>query len=247
MENCEIETKTLQNPSNIPQNQTSDNSKLTIKSEEDRIRALLLKNVHKVISRSSDQFDAILNIVKNQHQWENKLDNINQFKVTRREKTKALLLKVQLKTRKNWYTISWRKGGEKKRKEANPLQSAFRNAIKGQIIKWRRQHAKGGAKCVKCQNENLKNLQVDHEEPQFVKLTYSFMELPKNKETIPTEFDYCGTKGRKFKKEDYLFCNRWKTYHKKHATLQWLCKKCNLSKKKCLTKNLKSEESQTSN
>ena len=38
--------------------------------------------------------------------------------------------------------------------------------------------------------------------------------------------------GRKFKKDDYLFKKRWQNYHQQNATLQWLCRKCNLSKKK---------------
>jgi hypothetical protein len=57
------------------------------------------------------------------------------------------------------------------------------------------------------------------------------LEKPIN-HNVPINFDFHYRCGRKFKKDDYLFKKRWQIYHQQNATLQWLCRKCNLSKKK---------------
>lgn len=165
-----------------------------------------------------------------QEQWLDKLETIQAFRVTRSRLNKALILQVRVTNCTRWLTVSWRKGSSKKRKEENPLQSSFRQAVHRQIMFWRKNNSVG-AKCANCECSDYSKLQVDHKSPLFIKLTQDFLEIPINK-IVPEDFDYHYKCGRKFKKQDYHFKRRWQNYHSKNATLQWLCKKCNLSKKK---------------
>lgn len=200
---------------------------MSIKSEEKKIRELLVKNVFRTITKNDLLFCDLIKIMACQEKWEYKLDTIRSFKITRSRLNKAVILQVKVNNCSRWLTVSWRKGSVKKRKECNPLQSAFRQAIYRQISTWKKSN-KIGSKCVKC--ENTKKLQADHKDPLFIQLTSDFLKRPINK-NIPSVFDYhkCG---RKFCKKDRLFKVRWQNYHRKHATIQWLCMKCNLSKKK---------------
>jgi hypothetical protein len=202
---------------------------MSIKEQENNIRTLLQKNVHQIINNNDDNFNDFLNIMKNQEQWEGKLNNILSFKVTRSRLNKALMLQVKVKNMNKYLTVSWRKGSTKKRKEENPLQSAFRQSVRTQIKQWRKFNGYN-PKCVHCEKLS-KRLQVDHKEPTFIDLTKSFLELEINKNP-PTSFDYHYKVGKKFKKEDNRFKIRWQNYHQKNATLQWLCQSCNLKKNK---------------
>jgi hypothetical protein len=203
----------------------------TIKQQEETIRNLLQQHVHRTINREHEAFVDILEIMMAHDQWLDKLDTIQAFKVTRSRLNKALILQVRVNNFARWLTVSWRKGSSKKRKEEDPLQSAFRQAIYRQIMLWKKTFGPGEcAECKDVQHAHLK-LHVDHKDPSFLQLTKDFLEKPINKE-IPTEFDYHYKCGRKFKKKDNRFKQRWQNYHRKHAVLQWLCRKCNLSKKR---------------
>jgi hypothetical protein len=206
--------------------------KETIKAQEQKIRDLLQTHVHRVINREHDAFVDILEIMMVQDQWLDKLNTIQAFKVTRSKLNKALILQVKVDNFARWLTVSWRKGSSKKRKEENPLPSSFRQAVHRQVMHWKKINSMG-AECVECkdvQHLHLK-LQADHKDPSFLKLTKDFLAIPIN-QNPPTEFDYYYKCGRKFKKRDNRFKQRWQNYHRQHAVLQWLCRKCNLSKKK---------------
>ena len=133
-----------------------------------------------------------------------------------------------------WLTVSWRKGSNKPRKEKDPLQSAFRQAIYTQIKNWKSENYKN-KECALCKDTDHlhKKLQVDHSDPLFITLTKQFLSLPVNRD-VPDTFGYHYRCGRKFAEKDYKFKRRWQLYHKKHANLQWICKSCNLKKKKSL-------------
>lgn len=206
--------------------------KISINDQEQKIRELLQKHVHRTINRENETFVDLLEIMMAQDQWLDKLDTIQAFKVTRSKLNKALILQVMVNNFARWLTVSWRKGSHQKRKEEDPLQSSFRQSIHRQILLWKKIN-KVGAECVECkdiQHLHLK-LQADHKDPSFLKLTKDFLKKPNNK-NVPIEFDYHHKCGRKFKKKDNLFKQRWQTYHQQHSVLQWLCRKCNLSKKK---------------
>jgi hypothetical protein len=225
-----------------------EDKKISIKEQEQKIRELLQKHVHRTINREHEAFVDFLEIMMAQDQWLDKLDTIQAFRVTRSKLNKALILQVMVNNFARWLTVSWRKGSSQKRKEENPLQSSFRQSIHRQILLWKKINS-FGAECVECKNvrigtlrhdlykkekpfdvQHLK-LQADHKDPSFLKLTKDFLERQINKD-VPTEFDYHHKCGRKFKKKDNRFKQRWQTYHQQHAVLQWLCRKCNLSKKK---------------
>lgn len=203
----------------------------TIKQQEETIRNLLQQHVHRIINREHPAFIDILEIMMAQDQWLDKLDTIQAFKVTRSRLNKALILQVRVNNFARWLTVSWRKGSSKKRKEEDPLQSAFRQAIYCQIMLWKKTFGPG--ECAECKDVHHAHvkLHVDHKDPSFLQLTKDFMEKSVNKEA-PIEFDYHYKGGRKFKKRDNRFKQRWQNYHRKHAILQWLCRKCNLSKKR---------------
>jgi hypothetical protein len=206
--------------------------KISIKDQEKKIRELLQKNVHRIINRENEIFVDLLEIMMAQEKWLDKLDTIQAFRVTRSKLNKALILQVIVDNFSRWLTVSWRKGSSIKRKEEDPLQSSFRQSIHRQILLWKKINS-FGAECVECKDIHHLHLklQADHKDPSFLKLTNDFLGRPINKD-VPMEFDYYYKCGRKFKKKDNRFKQRWQTYHNQHAVLQWLCRKCNLSKKK---------------
>ena len=206
--------------------------KKTIKEEENKIRELLQKHVHRIINRENDAFVDILEIMMGQEKWLDKLHTIRAFKITRSKLNRALLLQVKVDNFSRFLTVSWRKGSSKKRKEENPLQSAFRQAVYRQIMLWKKLN-NNMAECVICKDthHSYLKLQADHAEPSFLELTKKFLSFDINKD-IPKEFDYHYRCGRKFKKKDNRFKIRWQNYHRKNMRLQWLCRSCNLKKKK---------------
>lgn len=208
-------------------------NKTTVRSEEDRIRSLLQKHIHRVIPRDHEAFVDLLEIMMVQPQWLDKLDTIKAFKITRSRLNKAVILQVKINNRSRYNTVSWRKGGAKIRKEKDPLQSAFRQAVHGQILRWKKNNSRY-ARCVTCGDVNHlhRKLQADHKNPQFIQITKKFINIPKNS-SPPLTFDYhYRTKGKKFCKNDNKYKARWQRYHRKHAVLQWLCVKCNMKKKR---------------
>ena len=196
--------------------------------EENKIRELLKNNLNKIIEKDNDKFIIFCNLMKEQKNWESKIDNILSFRIIRSRLNKALNLQLKVINLNKWLTVSWRKSSNKKRKEINPLQSAFRQSVYRQISDWKKRN-KLRAFCINCKDPTIKykSLQVDHKFPTFKELTVNFLDNEKN---IPEEFDYHYKCGRKFKKVDNLFKLRWQRFHKKYATLQWLCKSCNLKK-----------------
>lgn len=204
----------------------------TIKVQEQKIRELLRKYLHSTIGRNHDAFIDILEIMMAQDQWLDKLNTIQTFKITRSKLNKAIILQVKVDNFSRWLTVSWRKGSGKKRRDEDPLQSSFRQAVYRQILSWKRNNSLG-AMCTECKDVHHSHLKLhaDHKNPSFLQLTKNFLEKSINKPS-PVEFDYHYKCGRKFKKQDNKFKKRWQNYHKKYATLQWLCRRCNLSKKK---------------
>jgi hypothetical protein len=203
----------------------------SIAKQEQEIRDILQKYVHRSINTRTDGFEELKEIMAAQPKWANKLDKIYAFKVTRAPRTKALLLQVKLYNLNRWLTVSWRRSTAKKRKPADPLPSAFRNSIRGQIDDWKRSNAFHSG-CVKCGSRQY--LEADHDNPSFLELTQNFLKTQDLKR-IPTKFGYVRNRGRKFRPADLMFELWWQQYHARLARLQWLCKKCNMSKSKTHT------------
>ena len=197
---------------------------MSAKEQIEQNKKILLTMVHRTINRQDDRFTLLEKIMSRQSQWEEKLDNIISFRITRRRKYKSLLLQLKVKNCNRWLTVSWRKGITKEIKEINPLYSAMRNSIRRQITMWRKKHM-NELYCAECGSKTF--LQVDHKFPSFYTIRNDFLA----KEIKPTIFDHCSF-GFKFKKLDSAFKKRWQQFHKSNATYQWLCKSCNCKKGK---------------
>lgn len=111
-------------------------------------------------------------------------------------------------------------------KPKDELNGAFRTAITDQIYAFKAINSNTCNIC-NCNDTNIK-YDVDHIN-YFDKLVYDFKKLY---EKYPTTFDSDYDNRPAFKFEDSDFKDNWYIYHKKHASLQILCKPCNLKRKK---------------
>ena len=205
---------------------------LTIHEQEDQLRCLLQTYVRKTVHRTETGFDSLLNILTAQKQWSKKLHSVQAFRVTLSSLNKALSLQVKVDRCSRWLRVSWRKGSSVPRKETNHLQSAFRQAVYHQISIWKKTHH-AQAECVQCKDVHKVHLKLhaDHHEPSFNVLTRIFLSRPVNT-IIPQVFGHSRKCGRIFTKMDFKFKRRWQVFHRQHAVLQWLCRRCNLGKRK---------------
>lgn len=103
--------------------------------------------------------------------------------------------------------------------------NAMRNSIKPQIKEFRFMSKN---KCEFCGDTS--NIHIDHIY-LFKYLVLDFKKLFDQKD-IPITFDDGIDNIAIFKKEDKDFSDSWYEYHKTHATLRPLCKRCNLSRSK---------------
>jgi hypothetical protein len=112
------------------------------------------------------------------------------------------------------------------------LYDAMREAISEQILKFKINCRSSPFlySCVKCGvNDQDIEYHVDHDNPSFMHLRDSFL----NNKEFPTQFSYIqNTYVNKFRREDEQFKNEWAEYHRQNASLQILCKDCNLRKPK---------------
>lgn len=111
--------------------------------------------------------------------------------------------------------------------------SAMRSSIDEQIYLFRKENEQ---RCVFCDSVN--ELQVDHE-IHFDTIATNFIDSV-GIENIPKTFGNTddGTNRKCFLEIDDNFKNEWTDYHRKHATLRMLCKKCNLTRPNAPRKNI---------
>lgn len=204
--------------------------------EEDDIRSLLSRYLNHIVTQENQEFPLFINILRPQTQWQEKLHHVVAFTVRKsRVNKRALLLKVRTVKATKFSTVSWRRAIHKKPRksqctdEKRNLISAMRQAVRFQINKWRRSNIHN-KRCALCQS--ILQLEVDHETPLFSELTSTFLSTV-DPAFVPAEFAYSGkTCARKFRKQDALFSGKWKAFHKTNAKLRWLCKPCNLARKR---------------
>lgn len=102
------------------------------------------------------------------------------------------------------------------------LTSAMRVAVANQLT--------SVGMCATCKTINGP-FDVDHVEP-FAQLVERFLKDSKNL-IVPDKFDDCIKSNRpKFRFADETFSYFWQTFHRKHATLQTLCRPCHSAKTK---------------
>jgi hypothetical protein len=104
------------------------------------------------------------------------------------------------------------------------LKDAMREYVNVDIFEFRKAHE---LICQICGIDDGE-FHVDHNDPPFIQLHDSFLKT--NKLPIPILFDNNEFYQVKFKNDDLQFAENWLKYHKENATLQILCKLCNLKK-----------------
>ena len=112
-------------------------------------------------------------------------------------------------------------------KPKDKLTIAMRTSIIPQINQFRN---KSSLICELC--KSIKNIEIDHFEPQFADLKKTF--LDNWKDTLPINFKQNKSHSKIFIENDINFKNEWNEYHRKNAKLRVLCKKCNLSTRQVL-------------
>lgn len=190
--------------------------------EYKQVRETLLSYHNKSVV--DEYVDYIKGLLSNQSQWTEKIHTISTFKISIINGNLYLYIKIENHNR--WIRVSWRKSCCNLSLSCDPLKSALRNSVRFQVRKWKIQNSKGKA-CVLCKSTKL--LQADHHDISFKELTSQFLEG--NITPLPTEFGYCKY-GRTFTKQERLFQKEWNKHHLENAKLQWLCKSCNLKKKR---------------
>ena len=110
-------------------------------------------------------------------------------------------------------------------KPMDNLTIAMRNSILPQILEFRNNNS---LICEQC--KSIKNIEIDHFEPQFIELKTTFLDNWMGKS--PIYFKQNKSHSKIFINNDINFENEWNEYHRKNARLRVLCKKCNSSRKK---------------
>lgn len=110
-------------------------------------------------------------------------------------------------------------------KPKDNLTIAMRNSILPQTLEFKKNTP---LICELC--ESIKNIQIDHFEPQFIDLKTEF--LSNWKYSTPNDFEQNESHSKIFTNKNNKFEKEWIDYHRSTATLRALCKKCNLTRKK---------------
>jgi hypothetical protein len=120
-------------------------------------------------------------------------------------------------------------------KPKDELIIAMRNAIQPQIDEFKRNH-KNICYCELCSETQY--IEIDHhsEKIPFAKLYHDFMQI--NTISKPTSFENNVGFMKSFKNIDEEFKMNWIKYHKDHAILRFLCRKCNGSQPRYNPQNI---------
>lgn len=197
----------------------------------DAIRAELTSHLNRSYARGSAEFEQLLQLLAAHPTWGCRMAEINGLRIRRSRLNKAIQL--QLRTRRAWFTVSWRQCATRCRapregcqsSHTRHLVSAMRTAIRYQCRRWRR--TQRDFSCAACGQKN--GLQVDHKQPSFHALQTAFLEQQRS--PPPMEFGVERSScARKFLPRDAYFKRKWQDFHAKRATYQLLCKCCNIAK-----------------
>ena len=187
------------------------------------IRSLLKLYQGQILHPQDPGFEEIKTILNEQPTWKRHQQSIKKLKITVNGLNKLLYLFVQVIPGK-WWRASWSTRPETRSRPEYQLNSAFRYAVRKQILEWKEKN-QTEKKCQNCAAQT--DLQADHAYPAFSSICTAF--LKDQKDAAPFQFEYHQF-GRKFKAIHRNFSDHWKAYHAAHSQLQWLCKKCNIAK-----------------
>jgi len=201
----------------------------------DQVRAFLQPHMNCTYTISHTAFRDVVRVMQDHPVWGSRLADIVGLRVRRSRLNRALQL--QLMTNRIWFTVSWRQCARRtraRRRDALPaeehrLTSAMRDAVRRQLLQWRKLQS-GRPQCAQC--GRFSNLQVDHVSPSFSDIKAMFLLLERDSERIPpTEFALrAASCSSVFCKQDQTFKRRWQQFHKERATFQFLCSTCNQKK-----------------
>jgi len=210
----------------------------TQKEAEQYVRDLIMNKIglcSSVKSTNIQLFNELLEIVKYHPSSDNKLKNMNDFKIIKNKlNNKAYELNI-INLDGSILDISWKLCVTSKHKTPKQeLSSALRYSIEEQIHDYK--NKVNIDKCVSCNTFTNGKPHIDHV-IYFEKLVNDFNTI--NILPIPSIFDEASDNSnrRAFTKNDIKYETAWKKFHKENAILQVLCKDCNLRREKYKIKN----------
>mgnify|MGYP003333874864 CR=1 FL=1 len=183
-----------------------------------------------IIDKAHEKYNFFINLLNNHSSYQEKIGSgIDYFYIQPNPLVKKYYQTMIKRTDGSEIDFSWVYCCQfRERSKIYDLLRAMRNAVRDDIIKFKRRNT---LKCVNCETENelYENFHVDHDNPSFQSLKDNFLRI--TDKPIPTNFtDY--KEFTFFKDEDEDFKNEWIEYHNKNCNLQILCRNCNLRKKK---------------
>ena len=189
-------------------------------------------------------FQFLFHLLQSKHPtWKNNLKYSSDVDAFRLERNKhnphTILLHLKTTQTRRFRIVSWKQCFAK---EISPTvatthnrQKAMRTAIRPQIRKWRRLNPH--PVCQQWSSDSDKpcstTFEVDHHEQSFEELRQKFESQwieSRGKETLPTEFQWNRACIVRCRKRDSDFVKAWQRFHRKNASLQWLCSVCNKRK-----------------
>lgn len=177
-----------------------------------------------VKNHNEQDYKEFLELFKNHPEYPEKIQGIVDVFIVRNKMTPKYYELGIIKDDGTTDNISYLACCKIKHDKSKNLKESMRYCIKPQIDEFRKNNK---LECVSC--GSLLNIEIDHNEPSFKKLYDDFIEMNPN---IPSSFDNTYFNSACFKEVDKDYNELWYDYHLKHANLQCLCKKCNLSKKR---------------
>lgn len=221
---------------------TNKKSKFTLGGINFRIWGDVQEHARKILSRGYQEFlsdydhNFVMDLLEYHPRREKKIKDVSHIKVDIAEKNSSHYCFFLVDNQGNSCDFSYKKCTAKTKKDKSIALykldkqdriSAYRQAIQYQIDEYL--SLSKNKKCCIC--ESRENIQVDHNEKTFISILNSF-EHEYRIISYPTVEDYKCIHGFRFKKDEYSneFIENWQQYHKNNATLQILCRTCNLTK-----------------
>jgi hypothetical protein len=182
-----------------------------------------------VSNKGTTEFQHLNNILKRHPEYHMKTSNMKDYKVITNYINRNALAVMIINNDDTETDISWHTAiNGKPNTVESELKSAMRYSIEYQIQMFRNSQTQ----CV-CNYCNISNvlMHVDHVE-QFQSLYDTFIKSVELK--TPNSFldSKDGTHRRQFTPDDNEFETKWQNFHLNNATLQILCARCNLTRKK---------------
>lgn len=183
----------------------------------DFVKNLLEKRGECLIKSSDNDFIFFKDLYARNPKHKNHLDKVNGFKICK-DSTSELTNKVFcIDMNGTEHLFGWRACVDGKGSDnSERLMDAFREAINQQITEFSR-----NKECCELCGGNSGKFEVDHI-IEFIDLVNKF----KMNMNMPDKFEKNHIGQNCFRPEDISFKDKWTDYHKKNATLQYLCKEC---------------------